>query len=78
MLVVRVELWPNGRAWKAKELARVEIANVGGSELFGDYRVESEAEGSTLRTGVIRAHPRRAQPLLVLVAQALAALGYAS
>jgi hypothetical protein len=76
MLVVRIELWPHGNEWKRKTLAKVELSNTGGSELFADYRVESDAvvPGKKLFAQVL-GHPRRA-PILDLATKALLALGY--
>jgi hypothetical protein len=77
MIVVRVELWPHGQKWKAREIARMELAHVGGSELFGDYTVRSDdLERCEERRGTVSAHARRGDPVLRLVAKALKAVGY--
>lgn len=50
MLVVKVELWPNGNAKQARELGRAEIGNVGGDLISGVYqaRFKGESQPSTV------------------------------
>lgn len=37
MIVVKIELWPRGDKYRAKEIGRMYIANVGGTAERGDY-----------------------------------------
>lgn len=37
MIVVRIELWPQGNATRKRELAAISIANVGGDAKIAEY-----------------------------------------
>jgi len=73
MIVVRIEVWPDGDGTRAEELARLHIANDGtGDEAVGSYNV-SAVEGTDVLSGRVEGH-RRGQGALALVRDALAAL----
>jgi hypothetical protein len=64
MLVVRIEMWPQGDASRAYGLGVVEIANMGGSDTRGDYSVRllkstryARSPG-TWKAGAVRGFPR--------------------
>lgn len=46
MIVVRIELWPGGAEDKLREIGRMYIANVGGTQERGDYTVAVCRKGS--------------------------------
>lgn len=46
MIVVKIELWPQGNELEAQEIGRTYIANVGGTAKRGDYRVAVCRRGS--------------------------------
>lgn len=83
MIIIRVELHSaiNG---KVSEIARMYIANVGGTKQSGDYRVatlrgrskESLDKKIPQRTGDVFAYPRLRLHVWHLVAAALSSLGY--
>jgi hypothetical protein len=76
MIVVKVELWPNGLEHKRYEIARMEVANVGGSLANGDYSVDVPGGRDwNERSGSVLAHDR-SLPIWRLVAKALAATGF--
>jgi len=70
MIVVKVEVHPNGSAAHARELHRLEIRNVGGTVQEGQYL-------ATLgdRTATVQDHPRLESDAVQLLANALHALG---
>jgi hypothetical protein len=76
MLVVKVLLYPNGDATASRELARMTIANVGGTSTSGDYAVDMPypppMRGS--RVGKVLAHARLTESVWVLVQKALASV----
>jgi hypothetical protein len=84
MIVVRVELDSAISPTRDKELARVLIYNVGGTDTLGDYKCVSLRGRSKeqldrrvmQRQGVVEKHPRQAEHVLNLVAKALINLGY--
>lgn len=87
MLVVKVELWPHGHESMARELCRLFIANVGGTDIRGDYKTALMRKGETRapwphggqigtcvkpgRTGEVNNHPRKSQHVLRLVGKAI-------
>lgn len=87
MLVVRVELW-SARTGKCTEIARMDIANVGGTDERGDYRVrtirgrdkvtldENWKRSVFTRGGSVRNYPRQRLHVWHLVALALKSCGY--
>lgn len=76
MLVVKVELWPNGSQSKAREIGRMEIAHVGGDLAVGEYRVEVPAGRDWCgRQGEVNGHDRLL-PIWWLVAKALKSVGF--
>lgn len=87
MIVVRVELW-SARTHKITELARMRIANVGGSATTGDYESatyfgrgrdkldKAMKADRTTRKGMVEGHPRLREHVWHLVAKALRAMGY--
>ena len=78
MLVVTVEIWPYGDKSARRELATVEIANVGsGGFEVGSYRVVAQERWSAFSKGVdvtayVHDH-QRMQPVLALLEKALTA-----
>lgn len=83
MIVVRVELWSAVTGEKT-ELARMHIANVGGTETIGNYDAATLRGRSTSdlnrhavqRQCQVRGHPRLSQHVWNLVAKALSGMGY--
>jgi len=83
MIVVRVELW-SAITGDRTELARMHIANIGGSETIGNYEAATMRGRSTAqlnRNDVQRkcrvlGHPRLSQHVWNLVAKALSGMGY--
>jgi hypothetical protein len=71
MLVVRVEIWPQGEAERARELGRVIIANKSRLAPVSRYEVTCTAQDGT-RMAEVR-HHLRADGWLALAARALAA-----
>lgn len=69
MIYVRVEMWPGGDKGKARLLGEATIANVGGSEAVGDYRVELMKSPEYARTpgvwsrGRVEGFPRKSKQL---------------
>lgn len=51
MIVVKVEVWPEGNVRAAREVGRLEIANVGGDEERANYDASLYAAASTLPLG---------------------------
>lgn len=84
MIVVRIELH-SAITRKVTEIGRMTIANTGGTNERGDYRVttlrgrsrEQLDRGQTTRTGAVTDYPRKAIHVWHLVARALVAMGYA-
>lgn len=87
MIVVKVELW-SAITGKVTELARMTIANEGGTQTLGDYGVatmrgrDAEALYQSMigrthtRTGTVKRHPRLKEHVWNLVAKALASMNY--
>lgn len=81
MIVVKVELWPRGDGNKAKEIGRMYIANVGGTQDSGNYEVAVCRRGTTkcplvgetkaVRTGSVRNFPRKSYNMWRLITRAL-------
>lgn len=90
MLIVKIELWPGGDGARARELGRMAIANVGGTETMGDYTVHlgkghDFAHGGfngqvglteVQLEGDVYNHARLKASVWLLVAKALRAVGY--
>lgn len=84
MLIIRVELH-SAVTGKVSELARMQIANVGGTSANGDYHATTfrgrdkaaldKRQGQ--RSGEVRNYPRLSIHVWHLVARALIAMGYA-
>lgn len=83
MIIIRVELH-SAVTGKVTELARMMIANVGGTRTRGDYRVEvyrgrdaaSLSRRTVHRRGSVQNYPRLAIHVWHLVARALQSTGY--
>lgn len=79
MIVVKIELWPYGMEDRAREIARMIIANDGGTAELGDYAVQVEAPPPGTpkalrwpsRTVHVRQFKRLTTPIWVLVQRAL-------
>lgn len=71
MLLVRIEIHPNGDSSRARTLSEMRIANVGGTVEYGDYAVELGD-----RKASVTGHSRLTSPVWVLVSKALRALHY--
>ena len=84
MIVVSVQLDSAIHESRDKELARVLIANEGGTDTLGDYacvslrgRSKEQLDRRVVqRRGKVMNHPRQAEHVLNLVAKALIAMGY--
>ena len=84
MIVVSVQLDSAISPTRDKELARVLIANEGGTDTLGDYgcvslrgRSKEQLDHRVVqRRGKVKSHPRQAEHVLNLVAKALSAMGY--
>jgi hypothetical protein len=88
MIVIRVELW-SARTGKVTELARMGIANVGGTLDKRDYGVctwrerskaaldKAMSTNAVTRKGKVLGHPSEAVHIWYLVGKALEAMGYA-
>jgi hypothetical protein len=84
VIVVSVQLDSAISQTRDKELARVFIANEGGTDTLGDYACASlRGRGKeqldrrvVQRRGKVMSHPRQAEHVLNLVAKALIAMGY--
>lgn len=81
MLVVRIELWPQGNKKSARLIEQIVIANVGGTQELGDYDVwlglhdpHVMAE-SDWADGEVKAHPRLTESVWSLVKKAIDSLG---
>lgn len=48
MIVVTIELWPRGRKEKARVLQTLQITNIGGDVLSGEYSVDATAPQADL------------------------------
>jgi hypothetical protein len=83
MIVIRVELH-SAVTRKVTEIARMHIANVGGSRQLGHYHAktyrgrssEQLSRGQVQRQGVVRDYPRLRIHVWHLVARALIAMNY--
>lgn len=65
VIVVRVELWPHGKAHLSREIARLRITNdQTGDALTGHYRVETDS----LPPGRVEHFPRRHGVLALFLA----------
>jgi len=85
MIVIKVEMWPYGRAEQAREIGRAYIANVGGDVERGNYRawvcrrngsvdpaeVCRHEGGPAVRKGEVRDYPRLRYNMWRLVIRAL-------
>ena len=79
MLVVKVELWRFGNPDDVEELARMKIANVGGTASLGNYSVRTIRKGTkdqVQRSGSVLDHPRLSDHVWSLVRKALVAVRY--
>jgi len=84
VIVVSVQLDSAISPTRDKELARVLIANVGGTDTLGDYKCVSLRGRSkeqldrrvVQRQALVENHPRQAEHVLNLVAKALVKMGY--
>ena len=89
MIVVKVELW-SAISGEKRELARMVIDNIGGTQTTGDYRVRT-LRGRTARAldlallamphtvqreGKVIGHARLKEHVWNLVAKALSGMGY--
>ena len=71
MLVVRIELWPNGDAGRSSAIAVMGIANIAGLAGVSDYLVLRRSNVDDWLHGVVERH-RRADGVWPLIAQAAA------
>ena len=89
MIVVKVELW-SAITGEKKELARMIVDNIGGTEAKGNYRTRTligrsshaldtammQRPMKTAREGRVEDYPRQRLHVWNLVAKALSAMGY--
>lgn len=74
MVVVKVELWPGGYESNAREIGRMTITNRGdGTAERGNYDVKVKRSG---RTGEVLSYARKRDSVWILVARALASVGW--
>jgi len=80
MLVVKLEIWPFGEKAARRELGRITIANVGGTDVEGRYeaRASGEADRELHALTVPTLRHKRPQGAWLLVYKALGALVYGS
>jgi hypothetical protein len=84
MITVKIELWPHGDEKRAQEIGRMYIANVGGTDIRGDYDVAVCRRGTdkvpapvdpggpkATRSGHVKDYPRLAYNVWRLIARAL-------
>jgi hypothetical protein len=86
VLVIKIELHPFGQGGKhVRELGRMVIANVGGTDESGDYEVRAallprgaqhDAWREPQLTGTVTGHARLAEPVWSLLAKALHSIGF--
>jgi len=84
VIVVSVQLDSAISPTRDKELARVLIANEGGTDTLGDYscvslhgRSKEQLDRRVVqRRGTVNNHPRQTEHVLNLVAKALISMGY--
>lgn len=74
MLVIKVELH-RAKTGEIVELSRMTIANVGGTDFAGDYKVWLAKPTGESPDGVVIGH-RRSSPVWSLVYKALRATGF--
>ncbi len=75
MLVLRLEMWPEGNQAKARPLGVLRINNVGGDHDEGNYHVELDAgDVKEMRVATVR-NWVRSRNAWALVYEALAHLG---
>lgn len=58
MLVIKVEVWPNGRPGSSREIGRAGLANVSRLAAVSDYTVVRVADNGRVDRGVVRRHVR--------------------
>lgn len=89
MIVVKVELH-SAITGRVSRIGTVRIANVGGSKTRGDYQCESFRAGelwpdkrhrfrlrpAAVRSGEVKGHARKREPVLSLVRKALESMNY--
>lgn len=74
MVVVKVELWPGGYEENKREIGRMTITNTGeGTSERGNYDVKVKHSG---KTGSVKNYARKRDSVWVLVARALASVGW--
>ncbi len=77
MIVVSVDLLSAIHPSRSRNLAKIHISNIGGSQTRGDYAVQTYgAKGRPAKKGVVHGYPRESVAVLNLVRQAIAAAGY--
>jgi hypothetical protein len=80
MLVCKIELWPHGDETRARNLGCVEIANIGGTQTRGDYKVklsksaEYAKRPGNWKSGAVTNFPRTRLGPYDLLLRALAAV----
>ncbi|MEC5407639.1 hypothetical protein VOM14_18990 [Paraburkholderia sp. MPAMCS5] len=72
MLLVTVELLPQGFDEGRKTLAEARIINVGGDAAYGSYLIELMESDKTIASGQLADYPRFATTVLDLVARGIA------
>lgn len=76
MIVIKIELWPNGFESRKKEIGRMHITNKGTSKEpnRGDYKVEIMRRGTTdivQKESEVINYPRKSYSVWVLIHRAL-------
>lgn len=77
MIVVNVSLLSAVHPSRDRELVKLHISNVGGTETRGDYEVQIiHPSGKAGKSGRVENYPRKAIAVGNLIRQALEAVGY--
>jgi len=78
MLVIKLELWPYGNQYKARELGRMYVINVSKHDDLnvGDYSVEVTTQDAEPKFTEVKNHPRLTAPVWTLIKKALDHAGY--
>ncbi len=72
-VVIKIELWPHGYRFMAKEIGRIHIVNDdSGDAEIGNYTVQIDHEDGKYNKGKIKGYDRT-KPVYHLLAKALAA-----
>jgi hypothetical protein len=71
MLVVKLEIWPHGNEGRAREIGRMQVANVGGDVTIGDYSAAIMRDRGAPGFGEVKQWPRLERDVWQLIASAI-------